>query len=111
MRLCDTFILMNSSDYKDRFVAEYWQLKIRTDNLENMLVKYDAGTLDFKPTCPIQFLEHQFKIMSEYLRILRIRAEMEHININEDGDKPRSVRSVLADVLNGTGEEVEALND
>jgi hypothetical protein len=31
MELQDTVELMNSSDYKDRFKAEYWQAKIRYD--------------------------------------------------------------------------------
>ena len=29
MELKDTIELMNSSDYKERFKAEYWQTKIR----------------------------------------------------------------------------------
>ena len=31
--LDDTIILMSSSDYKDRFKAEYWQTKIRYEKL------------------------------------------------------------------------------
>lgn len=51
MELKDTIELMNSSDYKDRFKAEYQQVKIRHEKLHKMLVKWDAGTLDFEPTC------------------------------------------------------------
>ena len=36
--LKDTIELMNSSDYKDRFKAEYYQLKIRYTKLHAMLV-------------------------------------------------------------------------
>ena len=35
--LKDTIELMNSSDYKDRFKAEYYQLKIRYTELHAML--------------------------------------------------------------------------
>ena len=34
MKLQDTIELMNSSDFKDRFKAEYYQLKIRRDGLK-----------------------------------------------------------------------------
>lgn len=51
MELKDTIELMNSSDYKERFKAEYLQVKIRYDKLHKMLVKWDAGTLGFTPTC------------------------------------------------------------
>ena len=37
MKLQDTIELMNSSDFKDRFKAEYYQLKIRLDGLKKML--------------------------------------------------------------------------
>ena len=43
--LKDTVDLMNSSDYKERFQAEYLQTKIRYDKLHKMLVKYEAKTL------------------------------------------------------------------
>ena len=51
MTLKDTAKLMVSDDYKDRFRAEYFQLKIRYDKLCAMLNKWDAGTLEFAPTC------------------------------------------------------------
>ena len=42
---------MQSADYKERFVAEYLQTKIRSEKLRDMLVKYEAGTLNFIPFC------------------------------------------------------------
>ncbi len=41
-----------------------------------MLVKYDAGTLEFKPTCPIELLRKQKATMGEYLNILEIRQKL-----------------------------------
>ena len=39
MKLSDTVEMMNSTDYKERFKAEYYQLKTRICGLENMLAK------------------------------------------------------------------------
>ena len=79
--LKDTIELMNSSDYKDRFKAEYWQTKIRYEKLHRMIVKYDAGTLGFEPTCDIELLKEQASFMGRYLYCLEMRAEIEDINL------------------------------
>ena len=79
MELKDTIELMQSSDYKDRFKAEYYQLQIRYSKLANMLAKYDANELDFEPTCPIETLKNQLFTMGVYLRLLEIRADIEGI--------------------------------
>lgn len=81
--LMDTVDLMNSSDYKERFQAEYLQTKIRYDNLHKMLVKYEAKTLDFEPRCPIDILQMQAYYMGNYLKQLEIRAEIENIDISQ----------------------------
>lgn len=87
MELNDTIILMSSADYKDRFRAEYYQTKLRLEKLHRMVVRFEAGTLnfeptctpDFKPTCPIGLLKEQVRHMGEYLECLEIRAEIEGI--------------------------------
>ncbi len=79
MELMETVELMGSSDYKDRFKAEYYQTKIRYEKLHLMIVKYEAGTLDFEPTCPITLLKDQAKHMGMYLYTLEMRAQMEGI--------------------------------
>lgn len=81
--LKDTIDLMNSGDYKERFQAEYLQAKIRIEKLENMLVKLEAGTLGFEPTCDKLLLEDQLYYMREYFRVLRIRAEKEGIDVKQ----------------------------
>ena len=43
MELKDTATLMVSSDYKERFKAKYYQLKIRLEKLKYMLQKLDNG--------------------------------------------------------------------
>jgi hypothetical protein len=82
MELKDTVELMNSKDYKERFKAEYLQAKIRYDKLDAMTVKYEAGTLNFTPSCSLELLKEQKKYMGNYIRTLRIRAEIENIDLN-----------------------------
>lgn len=77
----DTVELMQSEDYKERFTAEYWQTKIRYEKLHVMIVKYDAGTLEFTPTCPINLLKDQAKYMGMYLYQLEVRAQIEGIEL------------------------------
>lgn len=81
MDLNDTIELMSSSDYKERFKAEYLQTKIRYDKLHRMIVKYEAKTLDFEPSCPIELLKSQASAMGNYLYALEVRAEIEKIDL------------------------------
>jgi hypothetical protein len=83
MELKDTIPQMNSEDYEERFKAEYNQLKIRLEKLHSFCVKYDAGTLEFEPTCPIHVLMVQEKHMRDYLTTLEVRAEIEGIELAE----------------------------
>lgn len=79
--LQDTVELMTSSSYQDRFVAEFYQLKIRRDKLADMCKKWDAGALDFQPTCSRETYTVQLQAMNKYLDILTIRAEVEGISL------------------------------
>ena len=81
MELKDTIKLMESEDYKERFKAEYYQTKFRYDKLNKMLIKYQAGTLEFELTCPVKLLDVQKSYMGQYLRALEIRAEIEKIEL------------------------------
>ena len=83
MEIKDTIQLMNSNDYKQRFIAEYVQVKIRYDKLDKLTVKYEAGTLDFTPKCSLELLKEQKKFMGNYIRTLKIRAEIENIDLPE----------------------------
>ena len=81
MELKDTIEMMNSTDYKERFKAEYYQTKIRYEKLRKMIVKYEAGTLDFTPTCHLDLLKNQKGSMGGYLYSLEVRAEIEGIEL------------------------------
>lgn len=59
MELQETIEMMNSNDYKERFKAEYHQLKIRTVKLASFLRKYKNNELDFTPKCSYEFLRMQ----------------------------------------------------
>ena len=73
--------MMESTDYKDRFRAEYLQLEIRVNGLRNMLKKYKNGTLTFKPSCSYDLLNGQLKAMELYATYLDERAEIEEIDL------------------------------
>ena len=81
MELKETVQMMGSSDYKERFKAEYLQLKIRINGLRNMLKKYKAGTLPFTPSCSYDLLNGQLKAMELYATYLEERAEIEGIDL------------------------------
>ena len=81
IELKDTVEMMGSDDYKERFVAEYVQLKIRYKKLYAVLEKYAADKLDFKPTCPIEILYEQLDHMEAYLNVLETRAKYEGIEL------------------------------
>ena len=81
MELKDTIEMMNSPDYKERFRAEYYQVKTRYDKLDTMTVKYEAGTLNFTPSCSLELLKQQKSFMGQYIRCLKVRAEIEGIEL------------------------------
>ena len=81
MQLKDTVEMMNSEDFKERFKAEYYQLLIRLDSLTSMLIKWKNNMLDFVPKCSKETLENQVIFMQGYIAILKLRAEIEKIDL------------------------------
>lgn len=95
--LTDTVELMESSDYKDRFVAEYAQTKIRYEKLKAFNTKIEAARrvlsdpfecrpkdiVEPKHDCPEDLLRDQQSVMGQYLHILEVRAEIEGIDLEE----------------------------
>ena len=96
MELKDTVELMQSSDYKERFIAEYWQTKIRYEKLKhfNNIIEASRATINNdsmvtdvmvvepKHDCPKYMLEEQQHLMGEYLHILEVRAIIEGIDLD-----------------------------
>lgn len=81
MELKDTVELMESADYKDRFKAEYYQVKIRYEKLKKMLEKWDKDDLNFTPTCPRSTYDMQIRAMADYIAVLEARAVMENVDL------------------------------
>ena len=79
--LANTVDGMLSSDYKERFKAEYQQTKIRYDKLHTIIIKATAKTLEFELSCPISLLEEQAKNMGRYLYCLEVRAQIEGMEL------------------------------
>ena len=77
-----TVELMTSTDYADRFVAEYLQTKIRYEKLKELNIKIDTDSLPFGPDCPESLLDKQQECMGEYLYILELRAMYEKIPLS-----------------------------
>lgn len=82
MELKETVKMMSSSDYKERFKAEYYQVVIRYQKLKTMLQKLDNGELNFNPTCPRSTYNMQIKAMADYIAVLEARAVMEGVELD-----------------------------
>lgn len=87
MELKETIDLMLSSNYKERFIAEYRQTKIRYEKLKNFCNKIEVETMLGKEVtkhdCPLQLLREQQKYMGLYLSILEKRALIENIKLDD----------------------------
>ena len=83
MELKETVELMDSEDYKERFVAEYHQVEIRYEKLKNFCNKIEVeemlGKEVTKHDCPLGLLREQQKYMGLYLSVLEKRALIENI--------------------------------
>lgn len=82
-KLIETIGLMCSSDYRDRFVAEYAQLQVRTVKLGDFIHSIETARVVGDPEpehdCPLELLLEQREAMVRYLEILRKRARIEGI--------------------------------
>lgn len=80
MDLLDTVQMMKSDDYKERFKAEYYQLKIRLEKLNATIVR-KAVNPKVAPETSYLMLKQQSIIMEAYLKCLKERATTEHIEL------------------------------
>lgn len=78
---------MLSKDFKKRTKAEYWQLALRCEKLEEMCRKYEAGELSFTPNCSLTLLRAQLEAMKAYKGCLEERAESGEFTGRCDGGK------------------------
>ena len=80
--LASTRNMMISSDYKERFLAEFIQDYNRYVGLRNMCDKWDNGKLDFELTCPRFIYDMQLSNMEHKLAVLLERAHIEKVEVN-----------------------------
>ena len=85
-----TIEMMLSSDYKERFKAEYYQTKIRYEKLKKFNNKIEAALAtqfthnpveEPKHDVPFELLKEQQRLMGEYLHVLEMRAVIEGIEL------------------------------
>lgn len=81
MELKDTIGLMTSADWKDRFVAEYLQTKIRYEKLHKLIVKREVDRLGFDTPIPIGSWKEQAYHMGLYLYELEKQAVLHGIDL------------------------------
>lgn len=81
----DTINGMLSQDYKERFIAEYQQTKIRYEKLKAYCNKIEAaqltGSEEPPHDCPLDLLRGQQSAMGSYLAKLEVRAVIENIEL------------------------------
>lgn len=81
MELKDTVELMTSTDWKDRFVAEYLQTKIRYEKLHRLIVRREVGKHDFDTPIPLESWEMQAQHMGWYIHELEKQAVLHNIEL------------------------------
>jgi len=85
-----TVRLMLSEDALDRLQAEFMQVDIRIDMLEDFLQRAENGEPMMFPATPFDLLQMQLKVMKEYKAILLTRLTMMNLIDKEkrvEGDK------------------------
>ena len=81
MELKDTIELMTSTDWKDRFVAEYLQTKIRYEKLHKLIIKREVGKHGFGTPIPFESWKTQAQCMGRYLYELEKQAAIHGIEL------------------------------
>lgn len=81
MELEDTVELMTNGDTNDELRAEYYQAKIRYNELKDFIKKYENNELAWTPKCPLSVLKEKKKRMRSYIEWLEVIASIEYINL------------------------------
>jgi len=85
MELKDTVTAMCSDDYRERFQAEYHQLRIRYYRLKDYCCRIEAADLTGiegpAHDCPLNLLQKQLRHMGQYLHVLEVRAKIEGVDL------------------------------
>lgn len=88
-KLYETVNPMLCDDYKERFKAEYHQLKIRLEKLHKFINRIEAHDMVSMAVsepvhdCPLYLLQRQECNMMDYLKTLELRAVIENIDLED----------------------------
>ena len=80
--LKETCELMCSTDFEEKFIAEYVQLYCRLNSLWVTREKLKRGMI--KDLCPESLYDLQIRAMKDYLTVLEARAVIEGIDLHKD---------------------------
>lgn len=75
-------------DYKTRMVEEYHELKERISKLDDAVIRYKRGELEFKPKCLGGMTVAQLYIMQDYLHVLFDLIKAMGISLDSDDVEP-----------------------
>lgn len=89
--LKDTEELMESRDYRDRLIAEYWQTCLRLEELKLAIQTYGDDIYPCK--APKWLLEAQLDSLSEYYQILSTRIRWEKTEHRKERLEARAKKS------------------
>lgn len=93
MTFKETIPMMMSDNYSDRLKAEYFQLKIRAEEIKDALDRYPP------PLINLELLAAQYKAMQMYQKILEARLVDEDIDITEERNMKLEEIRTLEDTL------------
>lgn len=77
-------------DYKTRMIEEYHELKERISELDDAVIRYKMGELEFKPKCLGGMIVAQLYIMQDYLHVLFDRIKAMGISLDSDDEPDKS---------------------
>ena len=95
MKLEDTAYLMQSEDFKLRGIAEYYQIKIRTEQNREFIRKWESNELDFVPCNSLESSKRQLDAMEHYEYVLRLRLQ-EVFKVHDDTEFENAINKYVA---------------
>lgn len=80
MELKDTIDMMCSGKYEERFMAEYYQLKLRIEDLNRLLLECKENKSSTGINFKYNLLSKQLNHMQKYAILMEARASFENID-------------------------------
>jgi hypothetical protein len=74
---------LDSRYYSKRLIGEYWFVRDKYEKLHRMIVRREAGKLEFEPESPMELWKAQTTAMGNYLFQLEVRAQYEEVDLDD----------------------------